>query len=292
MNEMLTPGNRSDEGVETVRKDWFDLTGRVALVTGSGAAGGIGHAIAVAFATYGADVFVVDRDATGAEQTAAEIRELGRKSVAGHFDVANPADIEAMFAAFDASFSQIDILLNGVADGVRKRPEDVTFAEWQRVLATILNGTFLCSQEAGRRMIRRGKGGSIINIGSIAGALALGRGNFVYSVGKAGIHHFTRELAVEWSPHQIRVNAILPAQTASPGMRSLLASETPMATWFKEQTLRGIPLGRFGEPEDMAKAAVFLASDAASFITGHLLPVDGGNLALNAGGSREWPGEG
>jgi NAD(P)-dependent dehydrogenase (short-subunit alcohol dehydrogenase family) len=274
-----------------VNQHWFDLTGRVALVTGGGAAGGIGHAIALAFGTYGADVFVADRDEAGAEQTAEEIRALGRKAVGGRYDIGNPADIEAMFAAFDAEFPHIDILLNGVADGVRKRPEDITLAEWQRVIGTILGGTFLCSQEAGKRMIRRGKGGSIINIGSIAGALALGRGNFVYSVGKAGIHHFTRELAVEWSPHQIRVNAILPAQTASPGMRSLLASETPMATWFKEQTLRGIPLGRFGEPEDMAKAAVFLASDAASFITGHCLPVDGGNLALNAGGSRVWPGE-
>jgi NAD(P)-dependent dehydrogenase (short-subunit alcohol dehydrogenase family) len=138
-------------------------------------------------------------------------------------------------------------------------------------------------------MIRQGRGGSIINISSIAGSSALGRGNFVYSVTKGGINQFTRELAIEWSPHQIRVNAIQPAQTMTPALQAIFDRSGLDAARTRERMLVGIPLNRFGEPEDMAKAAVFLASDAATFITGHILPVDGGNMALNAGGSKVWP---
>jgi len=141
-------------------------------------------------------------------------------------------------------------------------------------------------------MIKRGKGGSIISISSIAGSSALGRGNFVYSVTKGGINQFTRELAVEWAPHKIRVNAIQPAQIMTPALKSIFTSSQLSAQKTRDRMLVGIPLDRFGEPEDVAKAAVFLASDAAAFITGHLLPVDGGNLALNAGGSKVWPVDG
>jgi NAD(P)-dependent dehydrogenase (short-subunit alcohol dehydrogenase family) len=138
-------------------------------------------------------------------------------------------------------------------------------------------------------MIARGAGGSIVSISSIAGSSALGRGNFVYSVTKAGIIQLTRELAVEWAPHRIRVNAIQPAQVMTRAMDRMLADPRLDPATLKARFLRGIPLDRIGEPEDVAKAVVFLASDAASFITGHSLPVDGGNLALNAGGSKLWP---
>jgi len=138
-------------------------------------------------------------------------------------------------------------------------------------------------------MIRRGRGGCIVNVSSIAGSSALGRGNFVYSVAKGGINQFTRELAVEWSPHGIRVNAIQPCQILTPALRRILADPRLDPETIKDRFLRGIPLGRLGEPDDVAKAAVFLASDAAAFITGVMLPVDGGNLALNAGGDRVWP---
>ncbi len=269
-------------------RSWFDLDGRVALVTGAGANGGIGHAIAVALAESGADLFLTDRNEAGLEQTGTEIRALGRRCSWLLTDHGNLEDITAMYVAFDAAFGQLDILVNNVAASVRKRPEQVAFAEWRKVLGIILDGTFLTTQEAGKRMILRQQGGCIINVGSIAGSSALGRGNFVYSVGKGGINQFTRELAIEWAPHGIRVNAILPCQTLTPGMRPLLNSSEPKAVWFREQALRGMPLGRFAEPEDMARAAVFLASDAARFITGHLLPVDGGNMAMNAAGSRVW----
>jgi NAD(P)-dependent dehydrogenase (short-subunit alcohol dehydrogenase family) len=138
-------------------------------------------------------------------------------------------------------------------------------------------------------MIARKAGGSIVSISSIAGSSALGRGNFVYSVTKAGIIQLTRELAVEWAPHRIRVNAIQPAQTMTKAMDRMLSDPRLDPATLKERFLRGIPLDRIGEPEDIAKAAVFLASDAAGFITGHSLPVDGGNLAMNAGGSKLWP---
>jgi NAD(P)-dependent dehydrogenase (short-subunit alcohol dehydrogenase family) len=186
------------------------------------------------------------------------------------------------------------VLVNNVAASHRARPEALSLADWQRVLRVILDGTFLCTQEAGRRMLRQGgtgarRGGSVINISSIAGSSALGRGNFVYSVAKGGINQLTRELAVEWSPHGIRVNAIQPCQILTPALRRILADPWLDPGTIKGRMLRGIPLGRLGEPEDVAKAAVFLASDAAAFVTGVLLPVDGGNLALNAGGDRVWP---
>lgn len=268
---------------------WFDLSGRVAMVTGAGANGGNGHAIALALARLGADVFVSDIDVEGVERTAEEIRALGRTAVARRCDIGQPDDIMAAFAVFDESFSTIDILVNNVGVGHRSRPEELSLDDWRRVATVNLEGTFLSCREAGRRMIRQGGGGSIINISSIAGSTALGRGNFVYSVTKAGVNQLTRELAVEWSPHGIRVNAIQPAQILTPALRRVFEDLPKKTDQLRQRLLDGIPLGRFGEPEDVAKAASFLASDAAAFITGHLLPVDGGNLALNAGGSRVWP---
>jgi len=270
---------------------WFDLTGRVAMVTGAGANGGNGHAIALGLARSGADVFVSDIDEPGARQTAREVEALGRRAVACRCDTGQPEEIAASFAAFDQIFDRIDILVNNVGIGHRSRPEQLSLDDWRKVIAVNLDGTFLCSREAGRRMIRQGAGGGIINVSSIAGASGLGRGNFVYSVTKAGINQFTRELAIEWSPHGIRVNAILPAQIMTPALRHMFADPRLNADRLRDRLLTGIPLGRIGEPDDVAKAAVFLASDAASFITGHLLPVDGGNLALNAGGSRVWPSD-
>ena len=268
---------------------WFDLSGRIALVTGAGANGGIGHAIALGLAGCGADVLASDIDTAGAEQTAREIEALGRRGLACTCDIGVPGQITAMFDLLDREFGGIDILVNNVAIGHRSRPEALAPADWQRVLRVNLDGTFLCSMMAGRRMIRQGRGGSIVNISSIAGSSALGRGNFVYSVTKGGINQFTRELAVEWSPHGIRVNAIQPAQVMTPALQAIFDRSGLDAERTRERMLVGIPLGRFGVPEDIAKAAVFLASDAAGFITGHLLAVDGGNLALNAGGSRVWP---
>ena len=270
-------------------QSWFDLTGKVALVTGAGANGGNGHAIALALAEHGADLLVSDVDGPGAEETRRAIEAMGRRCVATTTDNGEPDQIREMFATLDRELGRIDVLVNNVGVGHRSRPEALSLEKWQWVLRVNLDGTFLCSQEAGRRMIEQGQGGSIISISSIAGSSALGRGNFVYSATKGGINQFTRELAVEWSVHGIRVNAIQPAQILTPAFKRMLEDPQLDPATLRTRVLRGIPLGRLGEPVDVAKAALFLASDAAAFITGHMLPVDGGNLALNGGGDRVWP---
>jgi NAD(P)-dependent dehydrogenase (short-subunit alcohol dehydrogenase family) len=209
--------------------------------------------------------------------------------VAGRCDLGSADEILAMVAACERAFDRVDVLVNNVGIGHRSRPEELSLEDWRAVVGVNLDGTFLVTREIGRRMIRQGRGGSIVSISSIAGSSALGRGNFVYSVTKAGIIQLTRELAVEWAPHRIRVNAIQPVQTMTRAMDRMLHDPRLEPASLRERFLRGIPLDRIAEPEDIAKAAVFLASDAAGFITGHALPVDGGNLALNAGGSKVWP---
>ena len=274
----------SDKG-----RELFDLTGRVAVITGSGANGGLGHAMALGLARFGADIVSSDIDEPGAKTTAEEVRALGRRSIAVRCDVSQEAEIARLFAEVDKTFGRVDILVNNAFRGLRAHPEDVSLEDWNKVMAASLTGYFLCAQQAGQRMICQGHGGSIINISSIAGSLALGRGNFVYSVAKGGVNQFTRELAVEWAHHGIRVNAIAPAQTLTPSFRTLLVDPQFDSKALLSRLLSGIPLNRLGEPEDFVGPVVFLASDASAFVTGVLLPVDGGNLALNAGGSHTWP---
>ena len=257
--------------------DWLDLSGRVAAVTGGGAHGGNGHAIALGLARYGADVLVSDIDVPGAEQTAREIRDLGRRAAACRCDIGIPDEITAMFSLLDREFGRIDILVNNVGTGFRSHPEDLSLAQWQRVVRVNLDGTFWCSMEAGRRMIKQGHGGSIVNISSIAGSSALGRGNFVYSVTKGGINQFTRELAVEWSPHQIRVNAICPGpvRTVMSTKRTEYdAQRLGVTPEEREQSLT--PMGRILEPDEVAPLAVYLASDEAKMVTGQAINVCGG----------------
>ncbi len=267
----------------------FDLTGRVAIVTGAGANGGLGHALAVGLAQHGADVVVSDIDDAGAETTKNEVQELGRKSIAVHCDVSKPDDVEEMFAALDREFGKIDILINnaGILPS-RVHPAELALEHWQQTIAVSLTGTFLCSQQAIRRMIKQGSGGSIVNVSSIAGVLALGRGNLPHSVSKSGVNQFTREVAVEYASHGIRVNAICPAQIMTAGFKKWMQSPT-FSPALRDRLLMGIPINRFLEPEEFVGPVVFLCSDAASIVTGVILPVDGGNLALNAGGSHTWP---
>jgi NAD(P)-dependent dehydrogenase (short-subunit alcohol dehydrogenase family) len=267
----------------------FDLSGRVAVVTASGANGGIGHACALALARAGADVVTNSRGAEHCEQTASEVRALGRRGLGVAGDMSRPGEVRALFAALDAEFGRIDILVNNAGTGSHQHPEEVGLEEWNAIVSLNLTGTFLCCQEAARRMIARGSGGSIVNVSSIAGALALGRGNFVYSVTKGGINQMTRELAVEWAHHGIRVNAVLPAQILTPRLQQLIDDPTFSSGALVKEFLHGIPMGRFGLPDEIAGPVLFLASDAAAFVTGVLLPADGGNLALNAGGSHTWP---
>lgn len=263
----------------------FRLDGRVALVTGGAA--GIGQAIATGFAAFGADVAFCDLTEDSLGETRAAIEAHGRRALALTADTGSPEDIDRMFAAVDQTFGRLDILVNNVGATRRHRPEDHPLDEWNRVLEIGVTGSFLCAQHAFRRMSEHSRGGSIINISSIAGAAALGRGNLSHSVNKGALNMLTKELAVEWAKHNIRVNAILPCQVLTKGFQHWLDSPT-FDPALMDRFLTGIPMHRLATPDEMVGPAVFLASDAASMVTGVLLPVDGGNLALNAGGSHTW----
>jgi NAD(P)-dependent dehydrogenase (short-subunit alcohol dehydrogenase family) len=256
----------------------FDLSGRVAVVSGS--ASGMGRAMALALAEAGADLLLVDRNADGLRQTAEAIAGLGRRAVTAVCDMSDPAQVRELFAQVDRDFGRLDVLGNVAGDGLIARPEDVTLDQVAQVLQNLVVGRFCACQEAGRRMLAAGRG-SIINICSIAGVTALGRGNFPYSMAMGAVAQMTRELSTEWSGRGVRVNAILPAQVLNAGLAQRMQADPNLEAGF----LRGIPAGRLGKPDDIRGLAVFLASDASSWITGTLIPMDGGNLALNAGGT-------
>jgi NAD(P)-dependent dehydrogenase (short-subunit alcohol dehydrogenase family) len=263
----------------------FDLSGRVAVVTG--AASGLGQAMAIGLARHGADIACTDINDDGMVETINQVLALHRKAIAVHCDISQPEEVDYLFAEVDRVFGRVDVLINDPYTSARAKPEDLSLTDWNRVIAVNLTGYLLCAQAAAQRMIQQGWGGSIINMSSIGGSTALGRGNFVYSVTKGGINAFTRELAVEWARHNIRVNALQPAQMLTPSVKKWLADpKTDPA--LPQHLLSGIPLNRLGQPNDIVGPAVFLASDASAFVTGILLPVDGGNLALNAGGSTAW----
>jgi NAD(P)-dependent dehydrogenase (short-subunit alcohol dehydrogenase family) len=256
----------------------FDLTGRAALV--SGAASGMGRAMALALAEAGADVLLADLHADGAEQTASEIRQLGRRAVVAHCNVSEPEQIRVLFAQLDHEFGRIDFLGNVAGEAVLGRPEEIALADVEKTWRNLVYGRFCCCQEAGRRMLAAGRG-SIVNIGSLASVTAMGRGHIAYSMAMGAVAQMTRELSTEWSGRGVRVNAILPAQVVNAGLEKRMADDPKL----RDRFLSGIPRGRLGQPEDIKGLAVFLASDASSWITGALIPMDGGNLAMNGGGS-------
>ncbi|MDR3633832.1 MAG: SDR family NAD(P)-dependent oxidoreductase [Isosphaeraceae bacterium] len=256
----------------------FDLTGRVAVVTG--AARGLGRAMALAFAEAGASLVLVDRDTEGAHATAAEAATNGHRAVAMAADVSDPKALQQLFESVDREFGRVDILGNVAGDGVLGRPEELTIAQVEEQFRNLVIGRFAACQEAGRRMLAAGKG-TIINIGSLASITALGRGHVAYSMAMGAVAQMTRELSTEWAARGVRVNAILPAQVLNPGLAHRMAQDPGLEATF----LRGIPAGRLGRPEDIQGLALFLASDASSWITGALIPMDGGNLAVNAGGT-------
>jgi NAD(P)-dependent dehydrogenase (short-subunit alcohol dehydrogenase family) len=257
----------------------FDLSGRIALV--SGAASGLGRAMAIGFAEAGADVMLADINSGGIQNTAEHVRSLGRGAVPVVCDVSDPDQIRDMFARLDHDYGRIDVLGNVAGDGVLGRPEYITLEQVQRVLQNLVIGRFCCCQEAGRRMLAAGRG-SIINIGSLASVTALGRGHIAYSMAMGAVAQMTRELSTEWSGRGVRVNAILPAQVINESLHERMQADPGLETFF----LRGLPIGRLGVPDDIKGLAIFLACDASAWITGALIPMDGGNLAKNAGGSH------
>ncbi|MBC7966285.1 MAG: SDR family oxidoreductase [Fuerstia sp.] len=256
----------------------FDLSGKVAVV--SGAAQGLGRATALALAECGADAMLVDRNLAGAEATAAQIRGLGRRATASACDVSSPDAIADLFLQVDQEFGRVDFLGNIAGDGHLARPEDLTIADLHQVLQNLVVGRFAMCQEAGRRMLSQRRG-SIMNIGSLASTTALGRGHIAYSMAMGAVIQMTRELSTEWSCRGVRVNCVTPAQVVNPSLEARMKDDPELEGRF----LNGIPIGRLGQPNDIQGLAVLLASDASQWITGAIIPMDGGNTAMNAGGT-------
>jgi NAD(P)-dependent dehydrogenase (short-subunit alcohol dehydrogenase family) len=263
--------------------DIVDITDRVAVVTGAG--GGLGTAICAGLAAHGADVALIDVNAETLEASAAGVREQGRRALVLERDASKEEAVSDAFAAVDAAFGKVDILINLTYTPQFGAPEDLSLEVWEDAFAVNVTSYFLCCREAGRRMIAKGNGGAIMNMCSIGGSSAMGRGNFPYSIAKGGIVMMTKELAIEWAKHGIRVNAIQPCQFLTPGLRVRL--DNPELGAIRDKFLSGIPLNRLGDPAEMVGPVLFLVSDAASMVTGVLLPVDGGNLAMNAGATKD-----
>lgn len=237
--------------------------------------------MALALAEAGADLMLVDLNSDGGETTAEVIRSLGRRAVFVTCDVSKPEQIrDKVFAQLDRDFGRIDFLGNVAGDAQLGAPEDIELSAVEQTWRNLVLGRFCMCQEAGRRMLAAG-GGSIVNIGSLASTTALGRGHIAYSMAMGAVAQMTRELSTEWSGRGVRVNAILPAQVLNPGLEKRIAADPALT----ERFLRGIPAGRLGHPDDIRGLAVLLASDSSSWITGALIPMDGGNLAMNGGGS-------
>jgi len=246
----------------------FDVAGHIALVTG--AARGIGRAVAIALARAGADVALGFRDLLAAGDVADAIRALGRRVLPLQMDVARPAEISAAVAQAVDHFGHLDILINNAGIGPPNPAEAVTEGDFDATVAVNLKGTFFVSQAVGRAMIAAGRGGRIVNLSSQAGFVALPTES-VYCMTKAAIAHLTKCLAIEWAAHGINVNAVAPTFIRTPGTVKWLEDDD-----FRRDLLARIPLGRVGEPPDVAASVVFLCSPAASMITGTTLLIDGG----------------
>lgn len=250
----------------------FDLSGEFALVTG--AARGLGRAIALALAQAGADVALGLRDVNTVGNLADEIKSTGRRAVVLQMDITRPEQIERSIDTVLEHFGKLDILVNNAGLGPSNLAENVREEDFDLTLAVNLKGTFFTSQAAGRAMIRRKKG-RIINVSSQAAFVALPTES-VYCMTKAAISHLTRCLAVEWGKYNITVNAVAPTFIRTPGTEEALADAK-----FRDEVIEKIAaLHRIGEPSDVTGAIVFLASPAASLITGQTLLIDGGWTAV------------
>lgn len=248
----------------------LDLTGRTAVVIG--ATSGIGRAIAIGLAEAGADVVPTGRREKLAREAAEEIVGRGRQSLAMTADVSNEDSLQALADAAIRKFGKVDILVNAAGRTARRPTLEVSDAEWNEILDTNLTGMLRACRVFGRHMIERGYG-RIINIGSLTSVVALYE-VAAYGASKAGVAALTKSLAVEWAPLGVCVNAILPGV-----FRTALNEGLLDGTERGRELLMRTPIKRFGQPEELAGAAVFLASEAAGFVTGHLLAVDGGFLA-------------
>ena len=250
----------------------FELGGKVAIVTGGN--GGLGLGLALGLAGAGADILVAARDAGKTARALPGIQALGVRAAGLPVDVAEEADIKRMVAEAIESFGRVDILVNNAGIAVRKQPQDISVAEWDRVLDVNLRSVFLASKAVYPHMKEQG-GGKIINIGSM---FSLFGSDWVspYAASKGGVVQITKSLAVAWAGDNIQVNAILPGWFVTDLTESIPAQDPARY----ELISRRIPTGRWGQPEELRGAAVFLASAASDYVTGAVLAVDGGYSAM------------
>jgi gluconate 5-dehydrogenase len=253
-------------------RELFDLKGKVAVVTGGSR--GLGKEIAVGLGEFGASLAITARREDWLSSTAKELENAGINCLPIVADISEPEGVKDMVSQTLDKLGRIDILVNNAGVVWASPPEDMPLDKWDYVMNINARGTFICCQEVGRVMIKQ-KAGNIINISSAVGVSAVDpkSGQFIsYQASKAGINIMTKQLAVEWGQHNIRVNAVAPS-FLSTRLTNALIDRTG------DNMLRWIPLGRIGKPEEIKGAVVFLASDASSYITGQVICVDGGTTA-------------
>jgi len=253
-------------------KNMFDLTGKVAVITGG--SGGAGKAISIGLALYGADVVCASRTLSDLEDTVDKVEKLGRKALPISCDVTDPQSVDAMIKKTIGAFGRIDIMITAAGIAKRIEAEKMPIEDFRRVMAANVEGTMICCQAAAREMIRQQEGGNIITLGSIRGLHGHPAGYSAYSASKGAVHTLTKQLAIEWAKHQIRVNAIAPCIFWTPLTEPILKDEAMYKVFMQR-----IPIGRPAEPEDLVGAVLFLSTPASAMVTGQILYVDGGTSA-------------
>jgi len=268
----LSAIERTDKEEDPVSTLWdapFRLTDRVAVVTGGGQ--GIGREIVRTLAAAGADVAIADINTTTADEAAREVEGLGRRAVAVGTDVADPASVESMTTFVIERLGQIDVLVNNAGICINKPALEMSPDEWLRLMGINLNGVYWMSRAVGRHMVERGRG-AIVNIASMSGSIVnWPQPQAAYNASKAAVIHLTKSLASEWAASGVRVNSVSPGYIGTEMTRLGMATPGWGETWLAMS-----PMRRLGEPVDVARAVLYLASDAAAFATGTDLIVDGG----------------
>lgn len=254
-------------------QDMFSLKGKVAIVTGG--AGGIGEGLAEAICRYGAKTIICSRNMDKLQEAAEAIRSKtnGGEVEAMTIDVTSEESVAQMFKAVFDKYGKIDILVNSMGMNIKRDAMEYPMDDWDKLFAVNVKGTMIACKEAAKYMKQTG-GGNIINLSSVRGIRGMTGGNVGYCATKASVELITKALALEWAQYKIRVNALGPALIITPGTKHIM--ENPE---LAKKRAEAIPMGRIGMPEDMMGACVFLASDAASFVTGQTLYVDGGSTA-------------